>query len=331
MPTTDRKLRWGILCVAQINDRLLPAFRRSRHAELRAVASRSEEKARAAAKVASIPIAYGSYQALLDDHDVDAVYVPLPNTLHAEWTRRAAERGKHILCEKPLTPTAAEARELVAYCAARNVLLMDGFMWPHHPRTACLRKLLDDGGVGHVERVTTAFTFPIKPLDPNNIRLRSDLAGGSLLDVGCYPVYGIRWAFGAEPVRAWATARYMHGVDVEMSGLVWMADGRVGAFDCGFTMPLRAWMEITGSEGVVHVPDLWLPGPRATFTVRRPGRPEEEFAVEGEDQIARMIDDFSRAVLFGEPLRPAPDEAVRTLRVVDALARSAREGRETTV
>ena len=150
------------------------------------------------------------------------------------------------------------------------------------------------------------------------------MAGGSLLDVGCYPVFGIRWAFGAEPVRAWATARYQHGVDVEMSGLVWLADGRVGAFDCGFTMPVRPWLEIAGAEGVVSIPDLWVPGPRATFTVRREGRPEEEVVIEGEDQIVHMLDDFSRAVLFGEPVRPGPDEAVKTLRVLDALARSAR-------
>ena len=198
MAKTTTKLRWGILGVAHIVDRLLPAFAKSAHAELRAVASRSEEKAQAAAKAANIPVAHGSYEALLEDPAIDAVYIPLPNTLHAEWTRRAAERGKHILCEKPLTPTAAEARELVAFCAARKVLLMDGFMWPHHPRTTRLRKFLDDGGVGKVERVTAAFTYPLKPLEPSNIRLRSDLAGGSLLDVGCYPVFGIRWAFGAE-------------------------------------------------------------------------------------------------------------------------------------
>jgi len=209
--------------------------------------------------------------------------------------------------------------------------LMDGFMWPHHPRTAKLRAFLDGGGIGKVERVAGAFTFPLSPLDPSNIRLRSDLAGGSLLDVGCYPVYGIRWAFGAEPVRAWATARYLHGVDVEMTGVVWLADGRVGAFDCGFTTPLRGWQEIVGSEGVVRVPDMWLPGPRAEYYVHRDGRPAEEVTTEGEDQIVHMLDDFSRAALAGGPVRPEPEEAAKTLRVLDALARSAREGRETAV
>jgi predicted dehydrogenase len=330
MPPTE-KLRWGVLGVARINDRLLPAFRRAKHAELRALASRTPEKAAEAARAAGVPAAHGSYEALLNDPAIDAVYVPLPNALHAEWARRAAERGKHVLCEKPLTPTAAEAKELVAFCAARKVRLMDGFMWPHHPRTHKIRQFLDGGGIGKVERVAGAFTFPLTPLDPSNIRLRSDLAGGSLLDVGCYPVYGIRWAFGAEPVRAWATARYLHGVDVEMSGVVRLADGRVGAFDCGFALPLRGWLEITGTEGVVRVPDMWLPGPRAEYYVYREGRPVEEVTTEGEDQIVRMIDDFSRAVLRGGPVRPEPDEAVRTLRVLDALAKSAREGREAAV
>src|SRR5438105_2619424 len=130
-----KKLRWGILGVAKINDRLLPSFARARNLELYGIASRSLDKAQAAAKAASIPNAYGSYDALLDDPAIDVVYIPLPNHLHAEWTRKAADRGKHVLCEKPLTPSAAEAADLVAYCRDRKVKLMDGFMWPHHTRT----------------------------------------------------------------------------------------------------------------------------------------------------------------------------------------------------
>jgi predicted dehydrogenase len=324
-------VRWGILGVAKINERLLPAFARAANADLRAIASRSAERARADAAAAGIPAAHGSYEALLDDPSIEAVYVPLPNTLHAEWTRQATERGKHVLCEKPLAPTAAEAQTLVDCCLAKGVCLMDGFMWPHHPRTAKLRRFLDDGGIGAVRRVSGAFTFRMEPLDPANIRLRRELAGGSLLDVGCYPVYAIRWAFGAEPILAYATARYEHGVDVEMSGLLWLADGRVGAFDCGFTLPYRGGLEIVGTEGVLRVPQMWVPPRRATFTVERKGGAVEEFAFEGEDQIVRMIEDFGWAVLEGQPVNPPPDEAVRTLRVLDALARSAREGRRVKV
>src|SRR5262249_54208551 len=160
------------------------SFPRARNAEVRAIASRSIDKAKAAARAAGISVAYGSYDALLDDPNIDAVYIPLPNTLHDEWTRKAAEHGKHIWCEKPVCPTAADAHALVDFCKAKGVKLMDGFMWPHHPRTRKLREFLDSGGIGQVRRVSGTFTFPMQALDPNNIRLKPELAGGSLLDVG---------------------------------------------------------------------------------------------------------------------------------------------------
>src|SRR5262245_26520427 len=169
MPT---KLRWGILGVANINNRLQPAFAKAANAELRAIASRSLDRAQAAAKTAGIPVAHGSYEALLDDPTIDIIYNPLPNNLHGEWTKKAAERRKHVLCEKPLCQTAAEAQEVVDFCRAKNVKLMDGFMWPHHPRTAKLRQFLDAGGIGEVRRVSGSFTFPLKPLEPSNIRLQ---------------------------------------------------------------------------------------------------------------------------------------------------------------
>lgn len=322
----SEKVRWGILGVAGINRRLLPAFAKARNAELRAIASRSSEKANAAAKEAGIPIGHGSYEALLDDPAIDAVYIPLPNTLHDEWTRKAADRGKHILCEKPLTPTAAEAQQLVDYCKNKDVRLMDGFMWPHHPRTVQIRKLLDDGAIGAVRRVSGAFTFPLT-MNPSNIRLQAPMAGGSLLDVGCYPVYGIRWAMGAEPVRVFASAVQKYGVDIEMTGQMVFADGRLASFDCGFTLPLRSWLEITGTEGVLSVREMWVPGPQATYVIRRGDR-TDEVVIEGEDQIQHMIENFGRSVLEKVPTRPAPEEAVKSLRVLDALARSAREGKE---
>ncbi|MFL5244456.1 MAG: Gfo/Idh/MocA family protein [Gemmataceae bacterium] len=325
------KLHWGILGVANIRKRLLPAFAKTKHAELKAIASRSLDRAKKAAAEADIPVAYGSYEQLLDDPDIEAVYIPLPNTLHGEWTRKAAERGKHILCEKPMTPTAAEARELVDFCKAKGVWLMEGFMWPHHPRTHMLRRFLEEGGIGAVERVAGAFTFKLDPFTVSNIRLQSHLAGGSLLDVGCYPVYGIRWAFGTEPVRVFATARYQHDVDVEMSGLLHFADGRMASFDCGFTLPTRGWLEITGTDGVVRVPEMWVPTDAATFEIHRDGHPTEVVSIAGEDQIAHMIDDFDDAILHGKPIHPPPEEAVKTLRVLDALAASARSGKEVEV
>jgi predicted dehydrogenase len=323
-------LRWGILGVAKINDRLLPAFAKARRTELRGIASRSLDRAQIAAHAAGIPQAYGSYEALLDDPNIDAVYIPLPNTLHAEWTRKAAERGKHVLCEKPLCPGADAARAVVDFCKTKNVCLMDGFMWPHHPRTQALREFLDRGDIGRVQRVSGAFTFKMAELSTKNIRLQSDLGGGSLLDVGCYPVYGIRWAFRQEPVRVWATARYEHGCDVEMNGTLWFPDGGMATFDCGFVHPVRQWLEVTGERGRVFVQDMWLPPARAVFEVHRDGIPVRDpvvHAVEGHDQIQHMLEHFAEFVLDKKAVTPAPEEAVKTLRVLDALARSAREQR----
>jgi predicted dehydrogenase len=324
------KLRWGILGVARINERLIPAFGHAKNADLRAIASRTPAKAQAAAKAAGIGIAHGSYEALLDDPEIDAVYIPLPNHLHAEWTRKAAERGKHILCEKPLCPTADEARQLADACQAKGIRLMDGFMWPHHPRTQQMRDLLDAGTIGEVIHVHAAFTFELD-LDPANIRLRPETAGGSLLDVGCYPIYGIRWAMDAEPDSVWATATTENGVDLRTSGVLKFAGGRTGTFDCGFTLPFRGWMEVAGTQGVLRVPEMWLPPERATYEIERGDRRVENFVVRGYDQIAHMIEDFGRAVFEQRDPIPSCEEAIRTLRVLDALAQSAREGREVAV
>src|SRR6516162_512466 len=323
---TTRKLRWGVLGVAKINDRVLPSFAQTTHAVLAAIASRSLEKAQHAAKAAGIPKAHGSYEALLDDPTIDAVYIPLPNTLHDEWTRKAAERGKHVLCEKPLTPTARECEALVAFCHAKKIKLMDGFMWPHHPRTAKIKEFLAGAKLGRVERVTGAFTFQL-PMDPANIRLQVAMAGGALLDVGCYPVYGIRWAFGEEPVRVLAAAYYQFGVDVALSATLWFADGRMASFDCGFTQPMRQWLEIVGTKGTLTVPEMWVPC-KTNFAVKfDENAAAEQFAVEGYDQIQCMLENFGRYVLEDKPVVPAPEEAIKSAKVMDALLLSAREGR----
>ena len=328
MSASGPALRWGVLGVAKILNRLRPAFHVSSTAVPLAIASRCPDRAGAAARDFGFARAYGSYEELLSDPEIDAVYIPLPNTLHAEWTIKAADRGKHVLCEKPLCPTAAEAADVVAYCRARGVRLMDGFMWPHHPRTHRIREMLDQGVIGEVRRVTGAFTFKMNPLDPKNIRLRADLAGGSLLDVGCYPVSAIRWAVGEEPERVFATARQAHGVDIEVSGQLAFRDGRNASFDCGFTLPYRAWLEIVGTNGTVRVPRMWAPQSPATWELEVNGQPAVEHAIDGEDQIVRMLDEFAAAVWEGRDPRPGPDEAVKTLRVLDALRRSIAEGRE---
>jgi len=329
------KLRWGILGVAKINDRLLPAFHASSTVDLAAIASRSLEKATAAAKEANIAKAYGSYDELLNDPNIDAVYIPLPNHMHEEWTKKAADRGKHVLCEKPLTVTAAEAERLIAYCRSKNVRLMDGFMWPHHPRTQKIRQFLDSGDIGPVKKVVAAFTFNLDGLPTSNIRMQPQAGGGGLLDVGCYTTYAIRWWMGADPVKVWANATFVNDVDVAMSGVFTFADGRTANFDCGFTHPLRTWVEIVGTTGVVRIPNLWIPDDAAVFQVVRQdgdfGTVVEEIATPGQNQMIHMLDDFAAAVWENRECTPNPDEAVKSLKVMDALAKSAREGREVVV
>lgn len=321
------KLRWGILGVAKINERLLPAFHRASNAELRAIASRSEERAQAAASAGDIPIAYGSYDQLLGDSEIDAVYIPLPNHMHAEWTMKAADCGKHVLCEKPLAVDAAEARRMVDHCRSRNVALMDGTMWPHHPRTAKLRDFLDSGGIGAVRRVTSAFTFQLGH-DPENIRLQEATAGGSLMDIGWYTVYGARWALGTEPTRVMAAGELRDGVDLSANAVLEFPGGAYAVMDCGFTLPLRTYLEIAGTEGSVWVPDMWLPAPRAVFQVYdKDGRLAKEIAIEGEDQIVHMIQDFGQAVREWRQPTPSPEQAVANMRVLDALRHSVREQR----
>ncbi len=330
-----QSLRWGILGVAGINARLMPAFHASKTANVEAIASRTLEKAQASATKNSIPKAYGSYEELLKDPTIDAVYIPLPNHMHDEWTRKAADHGKHILCEKPLTVTAAESEKLVAYCRSKGVRLMDGFMWPHHPRTHKLRKFLDSGAIGEVKKVIAAFTFDLAGLPTSNIRMQPQAGGGGLLDVGCYTTYGIRWWMHDEPVSVFAKATYVNNVDVAMSGVWTFADGRTATFDCGFTHPLRTHLEIVGTEACVRVPNMWIPNDRAAFEVIRQdgdfGNKVEVIETPGENQMVHMLDDFAQAVHEKRDCYPNPDEAVKTNRVMDALAKSAKEGREVTL
>jgi D-xylose 1-dehydrogenase (NADP+, D-xylono-1,5-lactone-forming) len=331
MSTNGRTIRWGVLGVARILKRLRPALEASPTATPLAIASRCLGRAQTAARDFGFERAYGSYEELLSDPDIDAVYIPLPNTLHAKWTIEAAKRGKHILCEKPLCPTAAESAKVVEVCRALDVRLMDGFMWPHHPRTHRVREAIDAGVIGDVRRVTAAFTFRMEPLDPKNIRLRPDLAGGSLLDVGCYTVSGIRWAIGAEPVRAFARARKAHGVDIEVGGQLLFPGDRMASFDCGFTIPYRAWLEVAGEKGTIRVPKIWAPPARATWEVEPNGQVAVEHAIDGEDQIVRMLDEFATAIWEGRDPRPGPGEALKTLRVLDAIRKSIAQGSEVDV
>jgi len=326
MSPRDDPLTFGVLGTAEIaRDAVIPAVAASDHA-VGAVASRDPDRAAAFAEARSIPRSYGSYEALLDDDGLDAVYVPLPNGLHAEWTARAADAGLHVLCEKPLAVDAAEAREAADHCDDRGVTLMEGFMYRYHPRTERVLELVERE-LDDVRTVTSTFRFPLCGR-PDDVRLDPTLAGGSLMDVGCYPVSLVRTVLG-EPERAYAHANDTRdaGVDTELAGVLEYADGRSARVASGFDTGLVQRYRIDATNG-------WIEAERA-FDAPTDEPVELTYEVDGRrgvetfdpvDQYRLQVDHFADRVADGTAPLTDGAEAVANMRVVDALAESAAEG-----
>jgi predicted dehydrogenase len=303
---------------------VIPAIQASSNGRLVAIASRTEARAREAAARLDFPRAHGTYEGLLADPEVDAVYIPLPNSLHREWTIRCAEAGKHVLCEKPLAMTAADCEAMIAACRRHGVVLMEAFMYRFHPRTRRVAQMAADGAVGEVRLVRASFSFRVRGAD--NIRLRPELGGGALYDVGCYGVNVSRLILG-EPAHVAAHARIgPSGVD-EVLGALLSADGdRLAVVDCGLSLARREDYEIVGTDGRIHVPTAFLPG-TADAVIRLIRDEETTETVPGVDQYRLMVEHFAEAVLDGTPLALPPEDAVANLRVIEAALRSVRTGR----
>jgi predicted dehydrogenase len=303
-----------------------PAIQASSNGALVAVASRDVERARACAAAAGIPRHHGSYEALLQDDEVDAVYVPLPNAMHREWCVRAVELGKHVLCEKPLALNAAECRAMDAAARANGVLLMEAFMYRFHPRIARLVERVRGGDIGNVEVIRSAFTFRLTK--PDNIRWSAELGGGALMDVGCYCVNASRTIAGAEPVEATAWADWADsGVDARLAGMLRFEHGPVAQFDCSLIMARRELCEAAGTDGSLIIDAAFLPGTGATEIRLQRGREREAAEkIAGADEYRLMVEHFADCALNGTPLRYPASEAAANMQVIDALYRSARAG-----
>jgi predicted dehydrogenase len=290
---------------------LIPGIRASRRGQLEALASRDLGTARAWADEFGVPRAYGTYEAVLADPDVDAVYIPLPNELHLPWVLAAADAGKHVLCEKPLAIDSREAREMVARCRERGVLLMEAFMWPHQPRTAALRRLVSEGAIGELRLVRSSFSFPI---DMTDWRLDPARGGGALWDIGCYGLSTARLYAGAEPEGIQAAARFgPTGVDLSLTASLRFPGGVLGQLDCSFEQPFRCTYELVGSTGVIEVPDAYVPPARPTARLKTADS-VKDLVFDGHNQYAEMADALARGVAEGLRL-PDPAE--------DGLAQSA--------
>ena len=317
-----RPVKWGIISTADINRKVIPGAHASPKVELVAVASRDQGRADEYATQWEIPRAYGSYEGLLADPAIEAVYISVPNSLHCEWSIKALEAGKHVLCEKPLSRRTAEVE--AAFDAARraSLLLTEGFMDRHNPQTMRARRLVDEGAIGEPRLIRSAFSYSL--YDRTNIRMLPELDGGALMDVGCYSVSGSR-LFGGEPERVYGEAWFgPSGTDWVFAGTLRFSGDVVAVFDCGTAMPPRDELEVIGSEGSLFLDDPWhcvRPG----IEVRRGGE-TERIALERSDSYRLELENMSDAIRGEGELLLGRDDAMGQARALGALHESATSG-----
>jgi len=323
------KIRWGVLSTSRhAAATWIPACQASQRCEVVAVASRDASRARQYASEHGIPRSFGDYESLLASPDVDAVYIPLPNHLHKEWTIKAAGAGKHVLCEKPLGLDAAQAEEMVAACHAAGVTLAEAFQWRHHPHAERTRELLQDGAIGDLRLIEAGFTFPLGR--DGDVRWDPAKGGGALYDVGCYPVALARYVTGGEPLSVTAQATWgQTGVDDLLVATLEFPGGVFAKLHGGFNLPLDRYFRLVGTEGSLLVDYAYNAKANRPNIIRQYG-PDWELQSTIElapvDSYTLMIDDLSARLLAGRaPLFPAED-AIGNMRAIDALYQAARTG-----
>ena len=316
-------VRWGIVSTADINRKLIPGAHASPKVDLVAVASRELGRAEAYAREWQIERAFGSYEDLLAEPSIDAVYISLPNTLHCEWSIRALEAGKHVLCEKPLSRHPDEVAAAFDAAERSGRLLMEAFMYRHHPQTARLVELVRAGAIGDLRLVRSTFSYAL--FDESNIRLRTDVEGGGLMDVGCYNVSGSRLLAG-EPERVYGEAWFgPTGTDWVFAGTLRFPGDMLATFDCGTALTDRDELEAIGSEGSLFVDDPWH-CLEPVIEVRRDDETVERIELERLDPYRLELENLSDAIRGdGTPLL-GRDDALAQARVLEALHRSATSG-----
>jgi xylose dehydrogenase (NAD/NADP) len=320
-------VRWGIISTADINRKVMPGAKASPKVDLIAVASRDQGRADAYAREWEIERAYGSYEALLADPDVDAVYISLPNTLHCEWSIKSVEAGKHVLCEKPLTRHPEEASAAFDAADQAGRILSEAFMYRHNPQTKRLRALVDEGAIGEPRLIRSVFSYSL--YDVENIRLRTEVEGGALMDVGCYCVSGSR-LIGGEPVSVHGQAWYGEtGTDWVFTGSLRFPGDVLATFDCGTALPNRDELEVIGSEASLFLDDPWH-CIEPVLELRRNGK-LERIKVERTDSYRLELENVSDVIRGEAELLLGRDDALGQARALEALHRSAETGAPVTV
>jgi predicted dehydrogenase len=323
---TDKPLRWGLISTAGINRALIPAVRASARSALVAVASRDLDRAQGYARQRDIPRVHGSYEDLLADPEVDVVYNPLPNSLHCEWTVKAAEAGKHILCEKPLAVTVEEVDRMIEAATRSNVVLFEAYMYRHHPQTLRVQKLVRQGAIGQVRLVHAVFSYTLNR--PGDVRLDPNLGGGSLWDVGCYPVSFAQAVTGSAPAEVFGWQKLGNsGVDMTFAGQMRFADGVLAQFDSSFQAAFRARAEVIGSRGTLIVDHPWKPSLDGPAGIRlRRGDSETTVDVQDVDPYLCEVQAMENCVLDGADPVLALSDSRDIIATLTSLYESARMG-----
>ncbi len=321
-------VKWGVLSTANIaRTQFLPALMDAHNAVLQAVGSRDLAKAQEVASQFGAAKAYGSYDELLSDPEVEAVYIPLPNSMHKEWTIKALRAGKHVLCEKPMALNIEECDEMLQAAEEEGRLFMEAFMYRFHPQIRKIEELLQEGRIGEVQLIRGSFSFVLE--DEENIRLADELGGGSAMDVGCYPIHFSNLIYGEVPHTVKASAVYRPsapGVDLSMCGILEYSGGRKAVFDSSFTMPDRQAVEIVGSEGTIRINRPWRPDRAEVSIVVQKGNISEEIDFPSSNPYQLEIEHFSECIRTGnEPLLPG-DFGRGVLAVIEACHKSAQSG-----
>jgi xylose dehydrogenase (NAD/NADP) len=315
-------VKWGIISTADINRKVIPGAHASPKVELIAVASREQGRADEYARTWEIERAFGSYDALLADPDVEAVYISLPNTMHCEWSVKALEAGKHVLCEKPMSRHADEVAAAFDVAERTGLHLSEAFMYRHNPQTAKAKELVEQGAIGELRLVRSAFGYSL--YDQDNIRLRTDVEGGALMDVGCYNVSGSR-LFGGEPVKAFGEAWFgPSGTDWVFAGTLRFPGDVIATFDCGTAMVERDELEAIGSEGSLFLDDPWHCSAPA-IELRKDGK-TERIELEREDSYRLELENVSDAIRGEAELLLGRDDAIGQARTLEALHEAATSG-----
>ena len=318
-------LGWGILGTARINRSLIPPLQASARSHLVAVASRTAERASAYAAEWKIPRAHGTYEALLADPEIDVVYLSLPNALHAPWTIRAVEAGKHVLCEKPLAVSVEEVDAVIAASSKAGVVVAEAFMYRHHPQTAKVRQIVARGDLGAPRLIRGSFAFTLSR--PADVRLDPSLGGGSLWDVGCYPLSYARTVLGQEPLEVYGSRHDgPTGIDQTFTAQLRFPEDVLVQFDCSFETPFRAVMEIVGEDATLTVTEPFKPGAQASLVLQSKDS-THTIHTEPAELYAGEVEDLAEAVLDGKPPRVSLADSRANVAAIVALLRSAREGR----